>query len=260
MLEEWRSEAGIKVLDGWNFQVSEVMIFCPKVIDSLPLGVLLRVSPQAAVHFLNSLARPQVPCLLQIKGDARWKCSGYLKIDSNGSFCRHGQPYRRSTSSNSRYGSFPVQTFRAKCVDREIEIVQELLGNVLRYGPAMEDASNVCAELDCLLSFAEAARTFDYRRPRIVEDPIIDIVQGRYACVDRPGEWYLSSCIRHPLQEQISDTFVPNDARLVGGVGFGMCYEDDSSSDLGAEATWSSVVLCTGANACGKVRTTTSLG
>lgn len=116
----------------------------------------------------------------------------------------------------------------------------------------MEDASTVCAELDCLLSFAEAARAFNYQRPRMVEDPVVDIVQGRYACVDRVGDGHLSSRVRHPLQEQILDTFVPNDARLVGGVGFGMCYEDDTS-DMGAEATWSSVVLCTGANACGKV-------
>ena len=71
---------------------------------------------------------------------------------------------------------------RAECVDREIEIIQELLDKVLRYGPAMEDASTVCAELDCLVSFAEAARTFNYRRPRMVEDPILNIVQGRYVC------------------------------------------------------------------------------
>ena len=60
--------------------------------------------------------------------------------------------------------------------------------------------------------------------------------------------------MRHPLQEQVLDTFVPNDVRLVGGVGFGMCYEDDAS-DVEPEAAWSSVVLCTGANACGKVST-----
>ena len=140
----------------------------------------------------------------------------------------------------------------AEYVDREIEIVQELLDKVLRYGQAMEDASMVCAELDCLLSFAEAARAFDYRRPRMVEDPVMDIVQGRYACVDRPGDDYLNPCARHPLHEQILDTFVPNDARLVSGVGFGMCYKDDAS-DTGVGATWTSIVLCTGANACGKV-------
>ena len=142
--------------------------------------------------------------------------------------------------------------FQAECVDREIEIVQELLDKILRYGPTMEDASSVCAELDCLLSFAEAARAFDYRRPRMVEDPVMDIVQGR--CVWLFAEETIPKPrVRHPLQEQIVDTFVPNDARIVGGVGFGMSYEDESSSEMGGEAAWSSVILCTGANACGKV-------
>lgn len=117
----------------------------------------------------------------------------------------------------------------------------------------MEDASSVCAELDCLLSFAEAARRFDYRRPRMVEDPIMDIVQGRYDYVGCLRDRHVSSTVRHPLQEQILDTFVPNDVRLVGGVGFGICCEYDSSSEIAPEGTWTSVVLCTGANACGKV-------
>jgi DNA mismatch repair protein MSH5 len=49
------------------------------------------------------------------------------------------------------------------------------------------------------------------------------------------------------------NTFVPNDARIVGGVGhegtgstFGLDDDDDVDD-------WNSVVLCTGANACGKV-------
>ena len=53
---------------------------------------------------------------------------------------------------------------------------------------------------------------------------------------------------RHPLQEQILDTFVANDARLVGGAGIGVELE---LPDDGEE--WNSVLLCTGANACGKV-------
>ncbi|KAG8214591.1 DNA mismatch repair protein mutS [Butyriboletus roseoflavus] len=178
MREEWQTETGIIVLDGWNFQ--------------------------------------------------------FLSISSSVSVTRRFHVYFKSKEMQDMDNHIG-DLHPAICVDREIEIVQELLDKVLRYGQIMEDTSNVCAELDCLLSFAEAARAFDYRRPRIVEDPIIDIVQGR-----------------HPLQEQISDTFVPNDARLVGGVGFGMCYDDDSNSDVGAEATWNSVVLCTGANACGK--------
>lgn len=51
---------------------------------------------------------------------------------------------------------------------------------------------------------------------------------------------------RHPLQEQVVDTFVPNDARVAGGFS-GLGDSDDVE-------TLNSVVLCTGANACGKVR------
>ena len=50
------------------------------------------------------------------------------------------------------------------------------------------------------------------------------------------------------------DTFVPNDVSLVGGAGFDSypdVYDDFMSegSTLG-----NSVLVCTGANACGKVR------
>ena len=148
------------------------------------------MSFQAPVRFLNNLSHPQVPCLFQIEGDARYEvsgCSEFVLMPHP----RYGQPHRRSTSSNSWYGSFLLRIVQAEYVDREIEIVQELSDKVLRYGPAMEDASSVCAELDCLLSFAEAARSFSYRRPRMVEDPIMDIVQGRYACVGCLGDRHL---------------------------------------------------------------------
>ena len=53
---------------------------------------------------------------------------------------------------------------------------------------------------------------------------------------------------RHPLQEQVVDTFVPNDAHMIGGAGIGSfpTMPDDHNQ-------WNSVLLCTGANACGKV-------
>jgi len=55
----------------------------------------------------------------------------------------------------------------------------------------------------------------------------------------------------HPLQEQVVDIFVPNNAQLVAGVGFGASAE--RQTDMDHTSTWSSIVLCTGANACGKV-------
>lgn len=53
---------------------------------------------------------------------------------------------------------------------------------------------------------------------------------------------------RHPLYEQVVDTFVPNDVHIIGGAGIGSSpiIPDDGNQ-------WNSILLCTGANACGKV-------
>lgn len=64
-------------------------------------------------------------------------------------------------------------------VDREIEITQALLEEILVHDEAMSHACDVCAELDCLLAFADASKAFDYKRPSMVDDNIIDITQGR---------------------------------------------------------------------------------
>ena len=68
-----------------------------------------------------------------------------------------------------------AQTF----TDREIEITQALLEKVLVYDEAMTVACDVCAELDCLLAFAQASRAFNYVRPTLIEENVIDIRQGR---------------------------------------------------------------------------------
>ncbi|KAF9468500.1 DNA mismatch repair protein MutS [Collybia nuda] len=123
-----------------------------------------------------------------------------------------------------------IGDLHSSIVDREIEIIQELLEEILIYDKSINNACDVCAELDCLLSFAEASRARDYQRPQMVEDNVINIVQGR-----------------HPLQEQVVDTFVPNNAYLVGGLGV-----DTSSMKSEGNRKLNSLLLCTGANACGK--------
>jgi DNA mismatch repair protein MSH5 len=63
--------------------------------------------------------------------------------------------------------------------DREIEIIQSLLEEVLTFGQEMENACDVCAELDCLLAFAAASNKFDYKRPTMVETNSMKIMGGR---------------------------------------------------------------------------------
>ena len=70
---------------------------------------------------------------------------------------------------------------------------------------------------------------------------------------------------RHPLQELVVDTFVPNDAYIIGGdyipsSSDGKKNEEELSDEIGmgmgmgVDEEAHSVVVCTGANACGKVR------
>lgn len=124
-----------------------------------------------------------------------------------------------------------VGDLHSMIVDRELEIIQSLLEEILVHSEVMMKSCEVCAELDVLLSLAQTSRMNGYVRPEMVEENIIDIVQGR-----------------HPLHELILDAFVANDARLLGGAGLGASPE----YPYGSESDWNSVLLCTGANACGK--------
>jgi DNA mismatch repair protein MSH5 len=64
-------------------------------------------------------------------------------------------------------------------IDREIEIVQTLLEDVLKMERDIEAACDVGAELDCLLSFTTASRTYEYTRPTMVESDVMNIIGGR---------------------------------------------------------------------------------
>ncbi|PCH40222.1 nucleoside triphosphate hydrolase protein [Wolfiporia cocos MD-104 SS10] len=130
-----------------------------------------------------------------------------------------------------------IGDLHSSIVDREIEIVQSLLEKIIVFDKALSHISDVCAELDCLLSFAEAARGCNYVRPHMTEGNIIDIKQGR-----------------HPLQELVVDTFVPNDTFVIGGQGVGVepvGVSDETISDSSRKES-NSIIICTGANACGK--------
>ncbi|CAK5284093.1 unnamed protein product [Mycena citricolor] len=189
--------------------------------------------PQDFTTCLNIVYFPQLGFLVCVPMLEAWKGPDGIQLIE-------GWTYQFSSDSHVYFKSqemtdldIHVGDLHPSIVDRELEIVQELLEEISVHFEAMAEACDVCAELDCLLSFAEASRTFDFRRPQMVEDNIIDIKQGR-----------------HPLQEQVVDTFVPNDAHLVGGSGNRSVLVGDETTL--EEEEWNSIVLCTGANACGK--------
>ncbi|TBU56560.1 hypothetical protein BD310DRAFT_960111 [Dichomitus squalens] len=191
MKEEWKTDAGITVPDGWSFQV----IIMPRL---------------------------------------RLACTGSTTLIS--SLLSSSHVYFKSQEMHDM--DVHIGDLHPAIVDREIEIVQALQEKILVYDEIIGHACDVCAELDCLVSFALAARSYDYRRPYMSTENIIDIKQGR-----------------HPMQEFAVPTFVPNDTYIVGGAGIGVTFPDDETETESQEEPHNvknSVMVCTGANACGK--------
>ncbi|KAJ7459929.1 DNA mismatch repair protein MutS [Mycena latifolia] len=202
------------------------------VLSKVAEQVCQTVPPDYASS-LNIVYFPQLGFLICIPMLEEWKTPDGINVIDGWSFQFSSESHVYFKSQEMTDMDFHIGDLHPSIVDREIEIVQELLEEIVVHFEAMAAACDICAELDCLLSYAEASRAFDYRRPEMVDDNIIDIKQGR-----------------HPLQEQVVDTFVPNDAHLAGGSGNRSVVVGDEATSEAEE--WNSVVLCTGANACGK--------
>jgi DNA mismatch repair protein MutS len=91
-----------------------------------------------------------------------------------------------------------------RSVKLEYELFQRVREEVLGQLPKIQQTAAALAQLDALASFAETARLHNYCRPRVGDEGVIQIRDGR-----------------HPvLEQQLTDErFVPNDTGLSGGAG-----------------------------------------
>jgi len=128
----------------------------------------------------------------------------------------------------------------------EIEscIVRNIEKYVLNSSESVARVSEVCAELDCLISLAIVAKENCYVRPSITKSNHLEIEQGR-----------------HPLQELTVSTFIPNDTHIVISPPSSSkkqhylnLMDDENANDHDEQEDISSdrVNLITGANNSGK--------
>jgi DNA mismatch repair protein MSH5 len=111
----------------------------------------------------------------------------------------------------------------------------ELSAAVLEHEEAILNASGLFGELDSLLALALAAEKYNWVAPSMTASNVIDIVGGR-----------------HPLQELLVPSYIPNDCIMAGDCGTGGLEEDSMpTSDDGKEAAPSMLIL-TGPNNSGK--------
>ncbi|KAF5385688.1 hypothetical protein D9757_005471 [Collybiopsis confluens] len=202
-----------------------------------------QIIPPDYASSLNIVYFPQLGFLICIPMQDEWRSEAGVQVLDGWSFQFSSEDHVYFKSQEMHDMDAHIGDLHSLIVDRELEIIQSLLEEVLIHDAAIHHACDVCAELDCLLAFANVSKSYDYRRPNMTDDNVIEIIQGR-----------------HPLQEMVIDTFVPNDTRITGGDGRFSMFANSSDTDTDTRldenslALWNSILLCTGANACGKVR------
>ena len=78
----------------------------------------------------------------------------------------------------------------------ETQLYNELVQALSEFIPAIQINANQVARLDCLLSFATAARENNYIRPVLADDDVLDIRQGRHPVIEKQlpiGEKYVAN-------------------------------------------------------------------
>ena len=128
----------------------------------------------------------------------------------------------RYTTGELRDFENKVMSAEARGLERERQIFESLCEKAVTVAQTCSTFSDCIASIDCLAGFAHAARKLNWRKPEIVEEPVLKIEQGR-----------------HPVLDQsLGSTFVPNDCTL------GVAALDSQSS--------ASLALITGPNMAGK--------
>ena len=78
----------------------------------------------------------------------------------------------------------------------ETQLYAELVQSLSEFIPAIQTDANQIARLDCLLSFATAARENNFIRPVISDDEVLEIHQGRHPVIEKQlpiGEKYVAN-------------------------------------------------------------------
>ena len=96
----------------------------------------------------------------------------------------------------------------------ETQLYTELVQSLSEFIPAIQINANQIARLDCLLSFATAARENNYIRPVISDDEVLEIHQGRHPVIEKQlpiGEKYIANDVMlDSSTQQIIIITVPN--------------------------------------------------
>ncbi len=120
---------------------------------------------------------------------------------------------RKQTLANAeRYITQELKEYEEKILGAEDKILvletqlyAELVQSLSEFIPAIQINANQIVRLDCLLSFATAARENNYIRPVIADDDVLEICQGRHPVIEKQlpiGEKYIANDVMLDSQTQ----------------------------------------------------------
>ncbi len=120
---------------------------------------------------------------------------------------------RKQTLANAeRYITPELKEYEEKILGAEEKILaielalyQELLSAIEPYIAPLQHNAQIIAQIDCLLCFAGNAHKYNYHRPTLLNEPVLDIKNDRHPVIEQrlpPGESYIANDIKLDKTEQ----------------------------------------------------------
>ena len=200
------------------------------IVDDAPAlaakGGMIREGISEELDQLRKISRSGKDYLLQIQQQESQRTSiSSLKISYNNVFGYYLEVtnahkdkvpadwIRKQTLANAeRYITPELKEYEEKILGAEDKILaieqdiyQQLLAAIEPYISAIQTNAHITAQLDCLLCFAHNAVKFGYHRPHLVEEPVLDIKEGRHPVIEQqlpPGDSYIANDIQLDKDEQ----------------------------------------------------------
>jgi DNA mismatch repair protein MutS len=114
---------------------------------------------------------------------------------------------KQTMSTGERYVTDELKKLESKILGAEErilmleeELFSRLVDDVQEYVLILQQNALALGELDCLLSFAQAAEKYQYNRPEVSDHAVIDIKSGRHPVIER--------------QMETGENYIPNDIFL----------------------------------------------
>lgn len=182
-------------------------------------GELIRAGVHAELDELRSFSRNSKEYLVQIKEREVEKTGiSSLKISFNNVFGYYLEVtnrfkdqvpenwIRKQTLANAeRYITPELKEYEQKILgadekilNLELEIYDQLLSRLQEYILPIQLNAQLIAQLDCLICFAHNAIKYNYRKPILNTENILEIEDGRHPVIERKlpiGESYISNSI-----------------------------------------------------------------